>query len=112
MYKKIWVSAQKAGRNARQSFVRRRARRHPIFDLVDENDDDKDNDSDTEGDDHTDEEEDDDDDDLDGSSHFDISEMNSMDISEGDYGQISSHVYQRSRSENGAALRRRTLSEM
>lgn len=109
MYKKIWVSAQKAGRNARERIVRRRNKRHPIFDLVEENDDEKDTDSDTEGDDHSDE---DDDDDLDESSHFDISEMTSMDVSEGDYGQISSHVYQRSRSENRAALRRRTYSEM
>jgi hypothetical protein len=44
IYKKIWVTAKKAGRNARQTIVLRKERRHPVFGLVgEENDNDKDN---------------------------------------------------------------------
>lgn len=45
IYKKIWVNAKKAGRNARQTIVLRKDRRHPVYELVgEENGNDKDND--------------------------------------------------------------------
>jgi hypothetical protein len=120
MYKKIWVSAQHAGRTvARKSISFRRRRRHPIFELAQEEGeenggDDKQMDhEESDTDDGDDETEEDDEDDISTNFNYDFDISESMDISEGgDYGQNSSHLYQRSRSENAAALRRRTFSEM
>ena len=110
MYKKIWVSAQNAGRSARKTMSFRGNTRHPIFELnpyrVDHEDvKDEDDHSDTDGDHGTDDED---------FSHFDINEMTSMDMSDiGDeYDQVFSHSYRRSQSEMGGAFRRRTFSEM
>eukprot|EP00956_Cyclotella_meneghiniana_P005866 scaffold7697_cov76-Cyclotella_meneghiniana.AAC.1 len=102
MYKKIWVSAQNAGRKARDSLSSKNRRQHPIFDLVEEEDEDDNDDSDTDSD-HT----DDDDDEQDSQSN--LSEMTSMDMSE--RAEDRDDLFRRSKSEN-MALRRRSFSEM
>ncbi|KAL3787858.1 hypothetical protein HJC23_000400 [Cyclotella cryptica] len=118
MYKKIWVTAKKAGRNARRKIVLRKERHHPIFELEqEENDNDKENedwdvddgdDDDTATEDGDEDSDDDDDDEEEDATSEGLSEEEEEENQHISGANRTSHMG----AMHSAALRHRSFSEM